>query len=372
MARYRMLAVLLLALAMAVPSHGAAADICTEACWEKCFQTDGSENERYKEVYDNLLEIILEINLLTKIYNVTKLGFLYDTAMSSRHGVNENPSTGNLENGHNTFHVYFLLMQAILLAVNGQKNFIVQYNEESAWACNEMQCLDNTNCAVTEAVKYMVPIELLPTSHCPGAIEAACKLMHDQMTDLACSSGNDNRMVVAISNGDININNPYRHIQHRESNSEEERICPPFKWAHFDGDSSSSSSGSDERDFFSPCHSYFDTRYAIGTHTAKREVMELFTSKHGNYRYFHDEEFTLNALDNLVWCMSKTTACCTNTTPTTPSLKTCVKTQGPFGEVTNPFSTHPGIAASASKSPIIAYPVDPASGAVMINLAPLG
>ena len=44
-----------------------------------------------------------------------------------------------------------------------------------------MQCLDNTNCAATEAVKYMVPIELLPTSHCPGAIEAACKLMHDQV-----------------------------------------------------------------------------------------------------------------------------------------------------------------------------------------------
>jgi 1,2-phenylacetyl-CoA epoxidase catalytic subunit len=47
-------------------------------------------------VYDNLLEIILEINLLTKIYNVTKLGFLYDTAMSSRHTALENPSTGNL------------------------------------------------------------------------------------------------------------------------------------------------------------------------------------------------------------------------------------------------------------------------------------
>ena len=63
------------------------------------------------------------------------------------------------------------------------------------------------------------------------------------------------------------------------------RISPPFSWAHFNGESSSSSSGSDEHDFFSPCHSYFDTRYAIGTHTAKRDIMELFTSKHGNYRY---------------------------------------------------------------------------------------
>jgi hypothetical protein len=47
-------------------------------------------------VYDNLLEIILEINLLTKIYNVTKLGFLFDTALSSHHSMNEDPTTGNL------------------------------------------------------------------------------------------------------------------------------------------------------------------------------------------------------------------------------------------------------------------------------------
>jgi hypothetical protein len=52
-------------------------------------------------VYDNLLEIILEINLLTKIYNVTKLGFLFDTAMSSRHSMNEDATTGNLVNFSN-------------------------------------------------------------------------------------------------------------------------------------------------------------------------------------------------------------------------------------------------------------------------------
>ena len=39
MARYSLLAVLFLALAIAVPLTSAApADICAEACWEKCFQ----------------------------------------------------------------------------------------------------------------------------------------------------------------------------------------------------------------------------------------------------------------------------------------------------------------------------------------------
>jgi len=364
MAGLKTLAVLCMALAMAVPSQAGPADDCTEACWEKCFQTYGDERERYKEVYDNLLEIILEINLLTKIYNVTKLGFLYDTALSSRHSMNEDATTGNLENGHNIFHVYFLILQAIMLAVNGQKNFVVQYNEESAWACNEMQCMDQTACQSIAAVKYMVPIELNPTSHCPGALEAACKLMHDEMTNIVCNTGNDNRMVIAISNGDININNPFRHeMHHGNSHSDEDHICPPFSWAHFNGESSSSSSESDERDFFSPCHSYFDTRYAIGTHTAKRETMELFTSKHGNYRYFHDEEFTLDALNSLVWCMTQTTTCCATTTA--PTLATCVKTQGPFGEISNPYTTHPGIGA---KSPIIDFPVNPTTGAVMLNV----
>jgi hypothetical protein len=88
-------------------------------------QTFKSEHKRYKEVYENLLEIILEVDALTKIYNVTKLGFLFDTAMSSRHGVKENLATGNLvkmfnlnENnvtdGHLVFSLYNSLLSLIL------------------------------------------------------------------------------------------------------------------------------------------------------------------------------------------------------------------------------------------------------------------
>jgi hypothetical protein len=75
---------------------------------------------------------------------------------------------------------------------------------------------------------------------------------------------------------------------------------------------------------------------------------------------FHDEEFTLNALNDVVWCMTRTTGCCAATTP--PTLTKCSKTQGPFGELINDFATHPGIAASAKGVPgeIIPWPVDPA------------
>jgi hypothetical protein len=37
-------------------------------------------------------------------------------------------------------------------------------------------------------------------------------------------------------------------------------------------------------------------------------------------------------------------------------MTTCSMTQGPFGEIINPFTTHPAIGAV---DPIIDYPVDP-------------
>jgi hypothetical protein len=88
-------------------------------------QTFKSEHKHYKEVYENLLEIILEVDALTKIYNVTKLGFLFDTAMSSWHGVRENLATGNLvkmfnlneykiKDGHLVFSLYNSLLCLIL------------------------------------------------------------------------------------------------------------------------------------------------------------------------------------------------------------------------------------------------------------------
>ena len=52
--------------------------------------------------------------------------------------------------------------------------------------CNEMQCMDMTACKSAAAIQNMVPIELNPTSHCPGAIEASCKLMHDYVSITRC------------------------------------------------------------------------------------------------------------------------------------------------------------------------------------------
>jgi hypothetical protein len=54
--------------------------------------------------------------------------------------------------------------------------------------------------------------------------------------------------------------------------------CPPHRWFEH-------SSSSEEENKFSPCLSYFDTRYLIAVNSPTKEVMERFPSKHGNYRY---------------------------------------------------------------------------------------
>ncbi len=97
------------------------------------FQTLNTENERYREVYDNILETALEITQLKNNYNVTKIAWLLDTALSSRHTQAELRNTGNLENGQNIFHFEILLLQALVLIINSQFNYFVQYNEETAW-----------------------------------------------------------------------------------------------------------------------------------------------------------------------------------------------------------------------------------------------
>ena len=91
------------------------------------------EDERYRDVYDRVLKIASEITNLKNANNVTKIAWLFDSALSSRHLAKEKIDTNNFENGHNIFHFTITLLQLLVLMVNGQKNFLIQYNENSAW-----------------------------------------------------------------------------------------------------------------------------------------------------------------------------------------------------------------------------------------------
>ena len=77
--------------------------------------------------------MVLEINALKNLHNITKIGFLIDSAISNRHNIKFSPGTDFIDNGNAIFYFQLLLVQLISLAVNGQKNYFVQFDEESAW-----------------------------------------------------------------------------------------------------------------------------------------------------------------------------------------------------------------------------------------------
>ena len=87
-------------------------------------------------MYDELLEIGLEIQFLKNLYNITRVGFLFDSALSNRHSALENARSEKLENGHNIFHFEIYLLMALAFIIHAPAYYIVQYNENSAWYAN--------------------------------------------------------------------------------------------------------------------------------------------------------------------------------------------------------------------------------------------
>ena len=101
--------------------------------FQKFSKVEGTEDERFREVYDSILEIGLELQFLKNLYNITKVGFLFDSALSSRHDNPEKGNTDNLENGHNIFHFEVYVLMALAFIIHAPANYLVQYNEDSAW-----------------------------------------------------------------------------------------------------------------------------------------------------------------------------------------------------------------------------------------------
>ena len=75
----------------------------------------------------------LEISQLRNIYNAKKIGWVIDSAVSSRHNVPENLQSSEFENGTNIYQFQVKLAMILNFIVHGDYNFLVQYDEESAW-----------------------------------------------------------------------------------------------------------------------------------------------------------------------------------------------------------------------------------------------
>lgn len=301
------------------------ASSCEDACWETCFQTIGTENERFRVLYDEILEAALEIKYLKNVYNAQNIAFLIDSAMSSHYTRADDILKERFTNASNIFKFEVMLGFILETVIQNTNTFLVQYDEQFAWTCDEFSCV-TPSCNTLDPFRKQINIETGPTSHCPGNIEAACGLAYKQMTELSCAApSNQTNMIVAITNGKFHLNDESSSSESDEDNHK----CPPRN-ALF-----GSSSSSEEE--FSPCKQYFATRYVIGTHRGSRESLERLHSFHGDFKFINAETFSLDGLQQLNTCLQLSCR-----TPAPIVAVTCKKTQDSLGRIVGNLTFHPG------------------------------
>ena len=145
---------------------------------------------------------------------------------------------------------------------------------------------------------YMDPIQTLANSHRDGNVEAACGQAKRYIQTTTCEANTQHEMAIAILNSDI-------HFE-RALSSES-----------MDSSSSSSSSSSESWEHGQgPCFAHFDTRFAIGTHSAGWHEINKFSTSQARGFYIHDNEYTMRAASNLVACLD--TRCCPTEVLTIP------------------------------------------------------
>jgi len=79
------------------------------------------------------LEIAQELNALKNIYLVDKVGYLIDSAISSKYTIPNDLRSEHLKNASDIFKFQLKLVGIFQTILNVPNSFLIQYDEESAW-----------------------------------------------------------------------------------------------------------------------------------------------------------------------------------------------------------------------------------------------
>jgi hypothetical protein len=117
--------------------------------------------------------------------------------------------------------------------------------------CTAYSCLDC--CQTFQVVQFSssTPLATNQTACAEGLLEPACRLAYHGVKTYPCTATLNNSMAVAIINS-----NTHSHVH----------------------------KGGEYADY-SPCHSFYHHRYAVGIHNANLDDMVRFQSKEGNHNY---------------------------------------------------------------------------------------
>ena len=96
----------------------------------------GTENNRFRDIYTDVLRVVLDIKAIMNLHNLTKVGYLIDSSISKWNDPAFNPDIGNTGFRSHTsdyiFYFEYILAHVLLFAVDGAAYF-VQFDENSAW-----------------------------------------------------------------------------------------------------------------------------------------------------------------------------------------------------------------------------------------------
>ena len=88
----------------------------------------------FQDFFSDIQEIAQEINALKNLYGITKIGFALDSSVSERYNVPfEDKLLVGFTEAQSIFAVQTVIVNILSAMVNGAQNFVVQYDESSAW-----------------------------------------------------------------------------------------------------------------------------------------------------------------------------------------------------------------------------------------------
>lgn len=105
-----------------------------EVCWERCFQVEGRDEERFREIYDDIYRMGMEGRRLKNLYAVNGTALLLDSTLAAFHS-----DAAGLDEEDMAVSIWQLQLDltsivAFLIGADNSHNpfYITQFNEESA------------------------------------------------------------------------------------------------------------------------------------------------------------------------------------------------------------------------------------------------
>jgi len=299
-----------------------------EACWEQCYQSiqsifAPSELKAYEVEAARFLDIGTYARYLKNTESVNGTAILLDYTYSKWHDPDINSMLQPHEDGNALWKLQRETAAITILMLGADRNrnpiSLIQFDEENAWRCNQLSCLDQ--CEASEILlnrhgEMLKDVRMDDDSKYDANVEAACRVAYKSF-EYCIDEDIRNEMAISFFNSEFHYNVEKKYKQ-----------------------------------TYSPCSTHFETRMAIGIHAAKKHELKQWSSKDDlgtyydeihNYKELRSIQPTMEISEMLSKCMM--TECCPSTwtddVVADPNTAVCTKSTDDFGAMEVDDPQHP-------------------------------